>query len=63
MNEPNKYQFTVKWTQNYSSNHLQAHDVDLQAALDRSIETQLERDVWPEARQEIERIKNASKSN
>lgn len=54
---PNKYLYTIKWTQPYATTYQMPHLQRLQRAIEQSIEEQLERKEWPQAREIIERIR------
>lgn len=54
---PNKYLYTIKWTQPYATTYQMPHLQRLQRAIEQSIEAQLERKEWPQAREIIERIR------
>jgi hypothetical protein len=60
MNERNLY--TIKWTQPYSTEQERPYLRQLHEAVERAIEAQVERNECPQAKEIIERIKNASKS-
>jgi hypothetical protein len=54
---PNKYLYTIRWTQPYATTYQMPHLQRLQRAIEQSIEDQLERKEWPQAREIIERIR------
>jgi len=54
---PNKYLWTISWTQPYATGYTRPHLANMHAAVERAIEAQLERKEWPEATAVIERIK------
>ena len=54
---PNKYLYTIKWTQPYATTYQMPHLQRLQQATEQLIEAQLERKEWPQAREIIERIR------
>jgi hypothetical protein len=60
MNE--RYLYTIRWTQPYSTHYERPYLRQLHEAVERAIEAQVERNECTEAKQLIERIKNASKS-
>jgi len=53
---PNKYLYTIQWTQPYATTYQMPHLQRLQRAIEQSIEDQLERKEWPQAREIIQRI-------
>jgi hypothetical protein len=53
---PRKYLYTIKWTQPYATEFQRPYLRDMQEAVERAIEAQLERKEWPQANQVIERI-------
>jgi hypothetical protein len=53
---PNKYLYTIKWTQPYATTYQMPHLQRLQQAIEQSIEEQLARKEWPQAREIIQRI-------
>lgn len=57
-----KYLYTIRWSQPYSTEQERPYLRQLHEAVERAIEAQVERNHCPEAKQVIERIKNASKS-
>jgi len=59
---PRKYLYTIRFTQPYATNSLRPYLRDMQEAVERAIEAQVEHNHCPEAKLIIERIKNASKS-
>jgi hypothetical protein len=57
-----KYLYTIKWTQPYSTNRERPYLRQLHEAVEQAIEAQVERNDCPEAKLIIERIRNASKN-
>jgi len=57
-----KYLYTLKWTQPYSTERERPYLRSLHEAVERAIEAQVERNECPQAKEIIERIRNASKS-
>lgn len=53
---PQKYLYTIKWTQPYATTYQMPHLQRLQQAIENSIEAQLDRKEWLQAKQVIERI-------
>jgi hypothetical protein len=53
---PNKYLWTISWTQPYATSWTRPHLASMHAAVERAIEAQLERKEWPEATATIQRI-------
>jgi hypothetical protein len=53
---PQKYLYTIKWTQPYATDRMRPYLRDMREAVDRAIEFQLERNEFPQAKEEIERI-------
>ena len=58
-----RYLYTIKWTQPYSTSYERPYLRQLHEAVERAIEAQVSRNECLEAKQLIERIQNASKSN
>jgi hypothetical protein len=57
-----KYLYTIRWTQPYSTTNERPYLRSLHEAVERAIEAQVSRNECPQAKEIIERIKNASKS-
>ena len=58
-----KYLYTIRWTQPYATEHLRPYLRGLQEQMEKVIEHYLEESTnYPDAKNLIERIKNASKS-
>jgi hypothetical protein len=57
-----KYLYTLIWTQPYSTERERPYLRSLHEAVERAIEAQVERNDCPQAKEIIERIRNASKS-
>ena len=57
-----RHLYTIRWTQPYSTNYERPYLRQLHEAVERAIESQVARNDCPEAKEIIERIKNASKS-
>jgi hypothetical protein len=57
-----RHLWTIKWTQPYSTASERPYLRQLHEAVERAIEAQVARNDCPEAKQLIERIRNASKS-
>jgi len=53
---PRKYLYTIKWTQPYATEYQRPYLRNMHEAVERAIESQLERNHWPEANREIKRI-------
>ena len=57
-----KYLYTLRWTQPYSTEKERPYLRSLHEAVERAIEAQVARNECPQAKEIIERIRNASKS-
>ena len=57
-----RHLWTIRWTQPYSTANERPYLRQLHEAVERAIEAQVERNECLEAKQIIERIRNASKS-
>jgi hypothetical protein len=57
-----KYLYTIKWSQTYSTDKERPYLRSMHEAVERAIEAQVERNECPQAKEIIERIKNASKN-
>jgi len=57
-----RHLYTLKWTQPYSTEKERPYLRQLHEAVERAIEAQVARNHCPQAKEIIERIRNASKS-
>jgi len=57
-----RHLYTIKWTQEYATDHLRPFLRALQEQMEAHIEYRLEAGDFKQAKEIIERIKNASKS-
>jgi hypothetical protein len=51
-----RHLYTLRWTQPYATDQLRPYLRNLQEAVERAIETQVERNECPQAKEVIERI-------
>jgi len=59
---PRKYLYTLRWTQPYATDHLRPYLRNLQEAMERAIEAQLDRNEFPQAKEIIARIMYAPRT-
>ena len=59
---PSKHLYTIRWAQPYSNNKERPYLRQLHEAMERAIEAQLERNEFPQAKEIITRISNASRT-
>jgi hypothetical protein len=57
-----RHLYTIKWTQPYSTEKERPYLRSLHEAVEHAIEAQVARNECPQAKEIIERIRNASKS-